>query len=238
MSSLTELSWPLLPAGNRIRYIWQEWLQDHLEAYQGSTLLSLDSLTQCLNIPDNVFDYHLKIGPSLAHSVNADPEALPIDADSLQASIVSFGFDYTETGSVLLGEIHRALKPQGNLYALLYAPNNPWHLKAKVGLSDSRKELVSNNIGLYRFKDWLSLLGFELKEVETIGCPWWTGFSQFQKKSDMSQAWLSAPIAYMIKAQKKVATMSPIRPLETDKTLAMSGNLANVSTSVSAKQSL
>lgn len=230
MTLLNELSWPLLPAGNRIRYIWQEWLQSHLEEYQGGLLLTLDSLTQCLNMPDNMFDYHIKVGNSVSHQLNADPEALPIGADSIQTSIVSLGFDYTETGSVLLGEIHRALEPQGTLYTLLYAPNNPWHLKAKVGLSDSRKQLATQNIGLYRFKDWLSLLGFEIEEVEIIGCPWWRGFSQFQRKSEMPQAWLSAPIAYMIKAQKKVATISPIKPLDEKLKLAVGGGLANVST--------
>lgn len=230
MALLHELSWPLLPAGNRIRYIWQEWLQDQLELYQGGCLLTLDSLTQCLNMPDNMFDYHIKLGPSLVHSVNADPESLPIDADSLQASIVSFAFDYTETGTVLLGEIHRALEPQGNLYALLYARNNPWYLKAKAGLSNSNKQLSKDTIGLNRFKDWLGLLGFEIQEVDIIRCPWWRGFSQFEKQSEMSKAWLSAPIAYMIKAQKKVATMTPIKPLEQDPALSMSGNLANAST--------
>ncbi|NVJ65084.1 MAG: SAM-dependent methyltransferase [Gammaproteobacteria bacterium] len=234
MALLSELSWPLLPAGNRIRYIWQEWLQNHLENYHGGYLLTLDSLTQCLNMPDNVFDLHLKVGPSLAHHINAEPESLPIAADSIQASIVSFGFDYTETGSVLLGEIHRTLEPQGSLYALLYAPNNPWHLKAKAGLSDSRKQLAAQHIGLGRFKDWLGLLGFEIQECEIIGCPWWRGFSNFQKKSDMSKAWLSAPIAYMIKAQKKVASMSPIKPLDEEMAVAMGGKFANVST----KQSL
>ncbi len=229
MALLNELSWPLLPAGNRIRYIWQEWLQNRLESYQGGYLLTLDSLTQCLNMPDNVFDVHVKLGPSLAHEVNADPESLPLDADSIQASVVSFGFDYTKTGSILLGEIHRTLEPQGNLYALLYAPNNPWYLKAKAGLSDSRKQLAAQHIGMNRFKDWLGLLGFEVHECEVIGCPWWRGFSHFQKKSDMPKAWLSAPIAYMIKAQKKVATMNPIKPLDKDLAVAMSGNLANVS---------
>lgn len=230
MTLLSELSWPLLPAGNRIRYIWQEWLQNQLEVYQGGILLTLDSLTQCLNMPDNLFDYHIKIGPSLAHSVNAEPESLPIMTDSLKSSIVSLGFDYTETGSVLLGEVHRTLEPQGNLYALLYAPNNPWYLKAKVGLSDSKKQLADNTIGLSRFKDWLSLLGFDIEEVDIIRCPWWRGFSQFEKQSEMSKAWLSAPIAYMIKAQKKVATMTPIKPLEQDPALSMGSGLANVST--------
>ncbi len=227
---LNELSWPLLPAGNRIRYIWQEWLQANLESYQGGLLLTLDSLTQCLNMPDNVFDYHIKLGPTLAHDVNADPEALPLMTDSLQATIVSFGFDYTETSSVLLGEVHRALQPQGNLYALIYAPYNPWYLKAKVGLSDSRKQLASNQINQSRFKDWLNLLGFEMEQVEAIGCPWWRGFSNFQSKSEMSKAWLSAPIAYMIKAHKKVATMNPIQPLEEKLALSMRAKLANVST--------
>ena len=36
----------------------------------------------------------------------------------------------------------------------------------------------------------------------------------------MSKAWLSAPIAYMIKAEKKVATMTPIKPLEEKLSLA------------------
>ncbi len=230
MSVLAELSWPLIPAGNRIRYIWQEWLQDHLQDYHGGgILLTLDSLTQSLSMPDRGFELQLKVGPGLAHSVHAEPESLPVDADSIQAAVVSFGFDYTQTGSVLLGEIHRALEPQGLLYSLLLAPNNPWCLKSKVGLSDPRKLLPQQSIGLNRFNDWLGLLGFEIDEVETLACPWWRGFSHFQKTSEMNKAWLSAPIAYMIKAQKKVATMNPIKPLEKESTVAI-GAMANLST--------
>ncbi len=230
MALLNELSWPLLPAGNRMRYIWQEWLQSQLEAYQGGFLLTLDSLTQCLNMPDNVFDHHIKLGPSLAHDVNADPQALPVMADSLKASVISLGFDFTDTGSILLGEIHRALEPQGNLYVLLSAPNNLWHIKSRMGLSDSRKLVPERSIGLHRFKDWLSLLGFEIADVDVISCPWWRGFSQFHKKSELSKAWLSVPIAYMIKAQKKVATLNPIKPLEETLSIPLNTKLANVST--------
>lgn len=227
---LTDLSWPMVPAGNRIRYIWQEWLQNHLQDYQGGVLLTLDSLTQCLNMPDNVFDYHLKIGPSLSHGVNAEPESLPLMADSIHSSIISLGFDYTDTASVLLGEIHRALEPQGYIYAVMYAPANPWYLKAKAGLSHSDKQLPTNQISQHRFNDWLGLLGFEVISAEVIGCPWWKGFSHFQYKSDMPLAWLSAPIAYMVKAQKKVSTLTPIKALKKDAALRVAPGLANVAT--------
>ena len=45
----------------------------------------------------------------------------------------------------------------------------------------------------------------------------------------MPNAWLSAPIAYMVKAQKKVSTMTPLRPLEEEaEALALGGKLANI----------
>ena len=227
MERLFELSWPKMPAGNRLRYLWQEWLQLHLEEYHGGYLLTLDSLTQSLSLPDNVFEYHVRLGDGLCHSVEAKPDELPIMTDSIQAAVLSNVFEYAEQPSVLLGEVHRALAPQGILYALLYAPLNPWMLKARGRLSRTKKELPAHTIGIHRYEEWLNLLGFKTLETEVVGCPWWRGFKEFEKKSDMSKAWLSAPIAYMVKAQKKVSTMTPLRPLEQE-ALAIGGKLANI----------
>lgn len=227
---LSELSWPELPAGNRIRYIWQEWLQSHLEDYHGGYLLTLDSLTQCLSLPDSVFKHEIHVGKSLKHCVDAEPEQLPFMTDSLQSVIISHALEFTESPSILLREIHRCLSPQGYLYALIYAPDNPWYWQCRLGLGATRKCIPEHRLTLYRYTDWFNLLGFKVLEVETIGCPWWRGFKHFQRKSDMSKPWLSAPIAYMVKVQKKVSTMTPIRPLEEKMSVAMAGNLANIST--------
>lgn len=227
---LSELSWPELPAGNRIRYIWQEWLQNHFEEYHGGYLLTLDSLTQCLSLPDNVFEHEIRLGKTLEHCVEADPEQLPFMTDSLQSVVISHALEYTENPSVLLGEIHRSLAPQGYLYALIYAPDNPWYWQGKLRLSAKRRNLPLHRYTLSRYTDWFNLLGFKVIEVETIGCPWWRGFKSFQRKSQMNKAWLSAPIAYMLKVQKKVSTMTPIRSLEEKLSVAMAGKLANIST--------
>lgn len=228
MERLFELSWAKMPAGNRIRYLWQEWLQQHLEEYHGGYLLTVDSLTQSLSLPDNVFEYHLKIGDCLGHSVEANPEELPIMTDSVQAVVLSHAFEYGQNPSVLLGEVHRSLAPQGILYALIYAPFNPWMLKAKGRLNRRKKELPNHAVSIHRYEEWLNLLGFKTLETEIVGCRWWRGFKEFEKKSEMSKAWLSAPIAYMVKAQKKVSTMTPLKPLEQEEALALSGKLANI----------
>ncbi|RDX36905.1 methyltransferase domain-containing protein [Kangiella sp. HD9-110m-PIT-SAG07] len=227
MERLFELSWPKMPAGNRLRYLWQEWLQQHLEEYHGGYLLTLDSLTQSLSLPDNVFEYHVRLGDGLCHSVEAKPDELPIMTDSIQAAVLSNVFEYAEKPSVLLGEVHRALAPQGILYVLLYAPLNPWMLKARGRLSRNKKELPQHSIGIHRYEEWLNLLGFKMLETEVVGCPWWRGFKEFEKKSEMTSAWLSAPIAYMVKAQKKVSTMTPLRPIEQE-ALPLGGKLANI----------
>lgn len=227
MERLFELSWAKMPAGNRIRYLWQDWLQQHLEEYHGGYLLTFDSLTQCLSLPENVFEYHVKLGDGLGHCVEASPSELPIMTDSIQAVVMSHCFEYGENPSILLGEVHRSLAPQGVVYVLLYAPFNPWLLKYKSKLSRQRKELPLHTISIHRYEEWLNLLGFKTLEIEVVGCPWWRGFKDFERKSDMSKSWLSAPIAYMVKAQKKVSTMTPLRPIEQD-AVAMSGKLANV----------
>ncbi|NVK22378.1 MAG: methyltransferase domain-containing protein [Kangiellaceae bacterium] len=233
---LSDLAWPKLPAGNRIRYIWQEWLQNHLEAYHGGCLLTFDSLTQCLSLPENVFEHCVKLGQGSRHDVIGDIEALPFMTDSLSSIILSHGFEYCDNPSIVLGEVYRSLAPQGKLYSLLYAPFNPWFLQGKLGLSTSKKQLPLHQLSLTRYKDWLNLLGFRTLEIEAIGCPWWKGYETFQKKSDMKKAWLSAPIAYMIKAEKKVSTMTPIKPLQEKLAEAMEPGLANVSTQVSNYQ--
>jgi len=228
MERLFELSWARVPAGNRIRYLWQDWLQQHLEEYHGGYLLTLDSLTQSLNLPDNVFEYHIRLGDGLGHCVQANPEELPIMTDSIQAVVLSHAFEYTQSPSVLLGEVHRSLAPQGILYALFNAPSNPLVFKARGRLNRRKRELPEHMIALHRYEEWLNLLGFKMLDVEVVACRWWRGFKEFERKSQMSKGWLSAPIAYMVKAQKKVSTMTPLKPLEQNEALALAGKLANV----------
>lgn len=224
---LDELSWANIPAGNRVRYIWQEWLQNHFERYYGGHLLTVDSLTQSLNLPTNGFDFCVNLGTQTKHNVHAQVNALPIQADSLSAGIFSFTLDYCEEPSLVLGEMHRALAPEGYLYTLLYVPNNGWLFHSKLPWTTTREQ-PRQTIALARYKEWLNLLGFEIDEVQAVTCPWWKGFKKFEQQEESHRTWFSTPVAYMIRAQKKIPTMTPFKHKKNNPALALSGALANV----------
>jgi SAM-dependent methyltransferase len=146
-----------------------------------------------------------------AHSV-----ALPFQADSLDLVVMPHTLELSLDAHICLREAQRVLVPEGHLVIAGLNPTSLWgwrHKRSqwyqKWGYKGLSAPPCEEMIGYWRLRDWLRLLGFEVK-VTQFGCwrPALDKANWFQRWSWMdrlgSQWWPILGGAYIIVAVKKV----------------------------------
>jgi SAM-dependent methyltransferase len=154
----------------------------------------------------------------LENSVVAMPDALPFDSASVDLALLPHTLDFANDPHDVLREVDRVLSPEGHVVVLGFNPYSLWGLRR---LFRRRSAPVvpwnAHFISLYRIKDWLKLLNFEISE----------GAMVYYRPPLCSQAaidrlylldaignrwWPMAAAVYMLVARKRVKGMTPIRP--------------------------
>jgi SAM-dependent methyltransferase len=149
---------------------------------------------------------------------------LPFADTSLDLLLLPHRLEFSERPHQTLREAERVMMPEGHLLISGFNPFSLW------GLTLVFKNIFSGRccsktfpwnsrfIGLTRLKDWLTLLGFEVLSVET--CCHIPPFEQekwqrrFGFMSKIGPRWL--PFmggVYFIMAKKRVAGMTPLKPI-------------------------
>ena len=146
-----------------------------------------------------------------AHSI-----ALPFKADSLDLLVMPHSLELSLDAHASLREAERVLVPEGHLLITGLNPTSLWgwrHKRAqwyrRWGFHGLSSPACDELIGYWRLRDWLRLLGFEVK-VSQFGCwrpaldkPKW--FERWALMDKLGANWW--PIlggAYVIVAVKKV----------------------------------
>jgi SAM-dependent methyltransferase len=162
--------------------------------------------------------HHCCIAPDASgpRAIRADFEALPIATGSVEAVLLPHTLEHAAHPHALLREVERVLMGEGHVVACGFNPLGPWgvrHLLSRGRFPPPTTRLLSEG----RLRDWLGLLGFEVTASRRfLFRPPWT-----QRMSSGTRDWLesrgptfAAPLAgaYLVKARKRVRTMTPIRP--------------------------
>jgi SAM-dependent methyltransferase len=150
-------------------------------------------------------------------SVHGLPEALPFDARSVDLVLLPHTLDFAVDPHQVLREVHRVLSPEGHAVILGFNPISAWGLWRLITRQREAVPWCAHFIRLFRLKDWLSLLEFDLTQgtmlyyrppiaresvmdrlyfLEKMGDRWWP---------------LGAAV-YVVVAQKKVPGLTPIAP--------------------------
>jgi SAM-dependent methyltransferase len=146
-----------------------------------------------------------------AHSV-----ALPFQADSLDLLVMPHSLELSLDAHASLREAHRVLMPEGHLVITGLNPTSLWgwrHKRSqwyqKWGYQGLSAPPCDEMIAYWRLKDWLRLLGFEVK-LSRFGCwrPAMDKAKWLQRWSWMdrlgAQWWPILGGAYVLVAVKKV----------------------------------
>jgi len=148
---------------------------------------------------------------------------LPFDCNSLDLVLMPHMLEFTEYPHQILREVERVLMPEGNLIISGFNPRSLWGLKNTLGgLRFIRKRHQGypwngSFIALSRLKDWLALLGFEVKGgwFSAYAPPfsqtkWLERFAFMEAAGD--RWWTVSGGIYFLYAVKRVHGMRLIKP--------------------------
>ena len=152
------------------------------------------------------------------HAVIASNEHLPVSTDNVDLVVASHVLEMSQNPHQVLREIDRVLVPEGHCILIGF---NPFALtNQNKNLRSIRKTKHADRHSTYkmrsipRIRDWFSLLGFEILEVNYMGCrP-----ALKNQKLFKSLSWLESlggyagPLLgslYIVHAKKQVIAMRP-----------------------------
>lgn len=165
-------------------------------------------------------------GPNCGDLV-ANLAHLPIGAACVDAVLLPHTLEYAADPYAVLREADRVLVAEGQLIVLGFRPMSLWGLRSAASRGGYPPGL-RRRLGSLRVRDWLSLLSYEIVSVR----PYLYHLPRAPRGSVASAVprmlhrgwfypWPSG--AYLIKARKRVYTLTPIRPRLRERVKVLSG---------------
>ena len=165
-------------------------------------------------------------------------DALAIASDSVDAVLLPHTLESVADPHELLREVERILPGDGQLIILGFRPFSAWGLRnllAHEGFPPATERLITE----HRIRDWLKLLGFEVVDARRylFTWPWGSTAPRAQRflENAGSKLWPLFAGAYMLRARKRVYTLTPVRPRWRARTQVVGGLVeptANIGTRI------
>jgi SAM-dependent methyltransferase len=141
-------------------------------------------------------------------------DALGIASDSVDAVLLPHTLERETDPHAVLREVERILMGDGQLIVLGFRSLSFWGMRqllARNGYPPGTERLLSE----WRVRDWLKLLGFEIVDARRFlfTGPWGKAAPNSQRFFEIvgSHAWPFLAGAYMLKARKRVYSVTPVR---------------------------
>lgn len=141
-------------------------------------------------------------------AVAADPLQMPIESQSMDLVALPHVLETHLDPHDVLREAERVLRPEGQVVISGFNPLSLWRLRPPV---------ESKFIGLFRLRDWLRVLGFELnggmfgRYAPPFRDPLWLERFAFLEKAG-ARWWPIAGGVYVVRAIKRVHGMRVVTP--------------------------
>ncbi|PZN31807.1 MAG: methyltransferase type 11 [Proteobacteria bacterium] len=163
-----------------------------------------------------ILAWHAAPEPGGPVAVRSRTDALAVQSDSVDAVLLPHTLEYEPEPHELLREVWRILSGEGHLIVLGFRPLSSWglrHLFARRGHPPGLERMIAER----RLRDWLKLLGFEMVDARRylFTLPWGSpAVPEAQTFSERSGEVLWPMLAggYLLKARKRVYTLTPVRP--------------------------
>ena len=140
---------------------------------------------------------------------------LPVASDSVDVVLMPHTLDYSgDRSQAILREADRVLTPHGHLVVLGFRPGGLWGLRRLIpgaGLPPAASSLISDR----RLSDWCQLLDMRIQALTRYFFRWplpgkKAGTSPVWEERGQ-RFWPELAACYMLTAQKRVVTLTPIR---------------------------
>ena len=140
---------------------------------------------------------------------------LPVASDSVDAVLLPHTLDYSDDRShAILREADRVLHPHGHMVVLGFKPGGLWGLRRLIpgaGLPPAAGHLISDR----QLSDWLQLLDMRIHGIVRYFFRWPLpgnkGSTSQLWESRGRRFWPELAACYMLTAQKRVVTLTPMK---------------------------
>jgi SAM-dependent methyltransferase len=228
--------WYATPRGEAFAAKLEEALTPWLEGIFGYHAIQLGHLPASISLLHASRINHKIVADELDdEQLRCQPEALPFAADSVDLVIVAHCLEYSSNPHAILREAERILVPEGRIVIIGIDPWTLWG--AWQMIKRSPYPLYTQG----RIRDWLAVLGLEYQRSQLLSMlnlrlP--NSLAHSTKSAQLANL-LSANIAggYLMLAQKRVATITPIKPRWERRPRLTGGRLAEPAASASSNLS-
>ncbi|MEO1247474.1 MAG: methyltransferase domain-containing protein [Pseudomonadota bacterium] len=168
-------------------------------------------------------------------TVIGQPWRLPVESESVDCVLLPHTLEFSDRPHAMLREVDRVLHAHGHLVILGFRPGGLWGLRRLIpaaALPPGAEHLVADR----RVRDWLKLLDMRIHGMTGYFFRWPVpgnrGASSQRWERLGKRFWPELSACYMLAAQKRVCTLTPVRPSWSRKPKLVAG-LAEPSTRAS-----
>ena len=151
---------------------------------------------------------------------------LPVQDNSVDCVILPHVLDYSDRPHAILREVDRVLTAHGNLVILGFKTGGLWGVRRLIpgaGLPPEASNLVPER----QLRDWLQLLDMRiqgsLRYFFRVPLPGVRGPSSPKWEQRGQRWWPELAACYMLTAQKRVSTLTPVKPVWSRKPKVVAG---------------
>ena len=151
---------------------------------------------------------------------------LPIQDDSIDCVILPHVLDYSDRPHAILREVDRVLTAHGHVVILGFKTGGLWGIRRLIpgaGLPPDAQHLVPER----RLRDWLQLLDMRIQSslgyFFRVPLPGLRGASSDKWERRGRRWWPELAACYMLSAQKRVSTLTPVKPVWSRKPKVVAG---------------
>jgi hypothetical protein len=160
---------------------------------------------------------------------------LPVATESVDCVVLPHPLDFSDRRHEILREVDRVLTAHGHLVILGFKTGGLWGLRRLIpgaALPPGSETMVAER----RLRDWLQLLDMSVQGIDRYFFRWPLpgnrGASSVRWEQRGQRWWPEFAACYMLTAQKRVSTLTPVRPVWSKKPKVVAG-LAETSHRVS-----
>lgn len=181
--------------------------------------------------PDHLLKPHSDSGLPVDHAVISSNEQLAISTDNVDLVVASHVLEMSQNPHQVLREIDRVLVPEGHCILIGFNPFALSNVGKFLKLSRKKKNENYKMRSVNRVKDWFSLLGFEVLDVNYKGFTPALNNQKFFNSLQWLERWgeYAGPLLgsmYIVHAKKQVVAMRPNKKVWRAPTLLEGGKVA------------
>lgn len=141
---------------------------------------------------------------------------LPVQDSSVDCVLLPHVLDYSDRPHAILREVDRVLTAHGHLAILGFRPGGLWGIRRLVRGAELPPE-AHQLLPERRLRDWLQLLDLRIHGIQPYFFRWpfpgRRGGTSERWEQRGRNWWPAFAACYILTAQKRVSTMTPVRPV-------------------------